>query len=672
MGKRSREKKERRLTENTVLRKEKPGISVEGICKKLILMGTILILFTPLIISGKFFFPFVGPKSLFFMGLVEIIFFAWLFLVFISPKYRPRFNPILIALILFLLISILASVFGADLSYSFWSKFERMTGILMILHLLAFFLVISTCFEKSDWKIIFTVSLFVGVIISFIALTSKNPSMRGGATIGNDSFLGTYLLFNLFLALYLILKSEIGLRIYSSICFIIMALTLILSGARAVKLSFLGGLILLFFLWLAFYQKGKLRRLGIFLLIFSLISLIIFTFFAFQPESFVRKGVIEKNVGETFGGRFIVWAEAWKGFLQRPILGWGLENFEFAFTSNYNSCLGTARCASDIWYDRAHNIIFDTLVASGILGMLSYFGIFIAVFYIIWKNYFNKKFDFWICGVLTVLLISYFIQNSTVFDMVSSYMIFFLVLGYIGSTSYLPKEFQATKKSNFFYFFVVIIILILFFLSFLKFVIQPLQTDAFVIQAIQTSEFESRISLYQKALTTSPVGRYQIREFFADRTMEFIQSDAARKAPTEEIEQELDFISKELEKTIKESPYNYRSYLKLGQVYNIYSRFDSQKLSLAEDVLEKAISLSPTNQQGYWASAQTKIYKGEFKKAVSLAEKAKDLEPKLQRSYEVLVNIARIIGDRELGEEKIKEASEIDPSWEPELRKILD
>ena len=652
---------------------------MEKICLKIIRYGTYLVLITPLIVSSKFFFPFVGPKSIYFFALVEIIFFSYLILISISPKYRPRFNLLLMVLSIFLLILILSSVFGVDFQNSFWSKYERMTGLLMWFHLFTFFVVLSSVFkERDEWYKIFGISVFIAILISLISLFEKmgvsivGASSQGGATLGNSSFLGVYLLFNLFLALYLILKSEIGLRIYSSICFIIMALTLILSGARAVKLSFLGGLILLFFLWLAFYQKGKLRRLGIFLLIFSLISLIIFTFFAFQPESFVRKGVIEKNVGETFGGRFIVWAEAWKGFLQRPILGWGLENFEFAFTSNYNSCLGTARCASDIWYDRAHNIIFDTLVASGILGMLSYFGIFIAVFYIIWKNYFNKKFDFWICGVLTVLLISYFIQNSTVFDMVSSYMIFFLVLGYIGSTSYLPKEFQATKKSNFFYFFVVIIILILFFLSFLKFVIQPLQTDAFVIQAIQTSEFESRISLYQKALTTSPVGRYQIREFFADRTMEFIQSDAARKAPTEEIEQELDFISKELEKTIKESPYNYRSYLKLGQVYNIYSRFDSQKLSLAEDVLEKAISLSPTNQQGYWASAQTKIYKGEFKEAVSLAEKAKDLEPKLQRSYEVLVNIARIIGDRELGEEKIKEASEIDPSWEPELRKILD
>ena len=69
----------------------------------------------------------------------------------------------------------------------------------MWFHLFAFFLVISSIFRKKEnWQRIFAISIFVGVILSFITFFSENPAMRGGATLGNDSFLGTYLLFDLF------------------------------------------------------------------------------------------------------------------------------------------------------------------------------------------------------------------------------------------------------------------------------------------------------------------------------------------------------------------------------------------------------------------------------------------------------------------------------------------
>jgi hypothetical protein len=154
-----------------------------------------LILFTPLILSSKFFFPFVGPKSLYFFAISEIIFFLWLILIFIDSRYRPKINALLIALSIYLFIFIFASIFGVNFSYSFWSKYERMTGILMHLHLFAFFLVLSSTFKEEDFKKLFGFSNFVAILASWIALANlKNPTMRGGGTIGNESFLGTYLL----------------------------------------------------------------------------------------------------------------------------------------------------------------------------------------------------------------------------------------------------------------------------------------------------------------------------------------------------------------------------------------------------------------------------------------------------------------------------------------------
>ncbi|KPJ56994.1 hypothetical protein AMJ49_03055 [Parcubacteria bacterium DG_74_2] len=649
MGKKTKEKKSK----------------IASICLNIIHFSTYLILFTPLIISSKFFFPFVGPKSLYFMGLAEIAFFAWLILIFVSPKYRPQFNFLLAALVFYLFILILATIFGVSPSYSFWSKYERMAGILMMLHLFSFFLILSSVFKEKDFKRIFAVSNFVAVIIGFIALTSQNPAMRGGATLGNDSFMGTYLLFNLFFAIYLILKSREELKIFSLTSFLIIGLILLRSQARAAKLSFLGGIVLLMFFWLV-SQKRKLKWIGVSLLILVFISVAYFTFSALQPESFVRKNIIEKVIGKTFGGRFIVWQGAWKGFLERPWLGWGPENFEFSFTKYFDACMPTPECGTEVWFDRAHNIFFDTIVSSGVLGLISYFLIFVVSFYILWKNYLSNKIDFWTVGIFSSLFISYSVQNLTVFDMVSSYMMLFLSLGFIASFERKRGVSEETKRINPAY---LILILVFFLFSFLSFVILPTIADSYTIFAIQSSPWsDQRLSLYKKVLVISPLGKFQIREFFTESAL---QSLISEREFNEKVKAELDFLAQELEKSVKECPVNFRSYLKLGQLYNLYSVFDSTKISEAERVSKKAIELSPANQQAYWTLAQNMLYQGKFEEAFSLVEKAVELEPNLERSHAILIEIARILGDFELAEKKIQEAIKINPEWENDLRKIL-
>jgi tetratricopeptide (TPR) repeat protein len=72
----------------------------------------------------------------------------------------------------------------------------------------------------------------------------------------------------------------------------------------------------------------------------------------------------------------------------------------------------------------------------------------------------------------------------------------------------------------------------------------------------------------------------------------------------------------------------------LGQFYDYFYVVskDVSNLSRAEEVLNKAISISPTNQQGYWALAQTKIYQNKLDEALSLSEKALDLDPESSQS----------------------------------------
>jgi len=134
---------------------------------------------------------------------------------------------------------------------------------------------------------------------------------------------------------------------------------------------------------------------------------------------------------------------------------------------------------------------------------------------------------------------------------------------------------------------------------------------------------------------------------------------------------EFDFISQELEKSIKRNPLNFRLYLKLGRVYNGYFRFDQSKLSDAEKVLERAIEISPNNQQGYWYLAQTRLFQGKVNEALSLAERAVNLEPQAEKSHLVLIQIVKLTGDQELFREKVEAALNINPDWATSIKEVL-
>lgn len=677
MGKKSREKKERRERRDRGL-EEAPAREktwVERFLLEIVRFGTYCALFTPLVLSVKFYFPFVGPKSLYFMGGCQIVFFAWLILAIYYKQYRPRINAIFLALVLFLIVLILSSILGIDFSRSFWSKYERMTGLLMWLHVFAFFLAVSSSFKKeSDWKKIFIVSVFVSILVAAASLLEYGGvarlqfSPRGGTTLGNTSFLGTYLVFNTFLALYLFLRSlefkkgalgNWGLRAYALIAVFLAVPAMYFNGARAAYISTFGGFTLLALLWLGFKSKHKINRIvGRILLVVSFIAVLAVFVLLFQPESFVH----QKFITLVSRARFVNWDMAWKGFLERKLLGWGPENYTLTFTKFFNPCLFTTECGEEIWFDRSHSIVFDTLVTTGIFGFVSYLGLFGSLFYILGKKYFKEKsLDFWTFAIFVTIPITYFIQNLTVFDMVASLMMFVLILGFGGFLASLGREKKIEKRFALKHKWLPLVLFLIFCFTFFEFVIQPFRTDALVIKALRTQDPTKRVEAYKKTLDTSPLGKYQVREFFAQHSHDLIQNVIVQEGiegvpRKEDAKKELEFVAEKMEETIEESPLDFRSTLKLAQLYNVYGMLDPQKLPLAEKYGKKAIELSPTNQQAYWALAQTKVRQRDAEAALPFAQKAIELEPKWLQSHSIAVHIARLSGDKEKAQELAQEA----------------
>ena len=117
---------------------------------------------------------------------------------------------------------------------------------------------------------------------------------------------------------------------------------------------------------LAIGKDPKAKLFGRGILTILTIGAFLIIFLSILPGNSVSRAM-EKGFGEgTVHGRIVVWEIAWKGFLDRPLLGWGPENFGLAFARHYNPCLGSSQCAPEVWFDLAHNIVLDTLTETGV------------------------------------------------------------------------------------------------------------------------------------------------------------------------------------------------------------------------------------------------------------------------------------------------------------------
>ena len=662
MGKKSREKREKRISGGSNLQERvqrKTGL--EKTCLFIIRWGTYAVLFTPLVISANFFFPFVAPKTFFFRILVEIIVAAYAFLAISNPRrYLPKINPLNIAVFIFLAFFIITSFTGVNLERSFWSTYERMTGIWTMVHLFALFIVLSSVFKKKeDWRNLFGVSVIVGIILSLYVLKGDEISSRGGGTIGNTSFMGAYLLFDIFFAIILFLSERKWWRIFAGAGLVVMVPVLLASTARGAIISFLAGLFLLFLGYLIFSQKKALKRAAIGIIV-SLAILGILA--AVMQPAFIEDPV--KHTLREMKPRFVIWEKAWKGFQERPILGWGPENFNIIFAKYFNPCTFLSECGGEIWFDRAHNIVLDTLVNSGIVGLLSYLAMFAVAIWGLLKTIpktVNRRNIFIPLG-LAVLLAVYFAQNLLVFDMINSYLVFFLVLA---CASFIIQERKEEAEERRFKIKPIVAVLILLLTVFLLWTtnIRPMMAGHYVIQAISAEYLEDATDYFEKSVD-SWMYPYEAREHFSQRMTKAVYGDFTEKE-VEEIKKAFVLTEGEMKKAVKENPIDFRQYLFLGQLYNSFYRItgDPEKLDLAEEALNKAIELSPTNQQGYWYLAEVRLARGDIQKTIDLLEQAVELDPRVGNSHWFLAMAYSIAGNNHKAMEHINKAEEAGYNW---------
>ena len=605
--------------------------------RRVVFVGLFAIPLIPFLVSSSLFFPFITTKAFAWRIIVEIIFAGWILLALQDADYRPKKSLILYSLFIFLGIIGLADLFGVAPLKSFWSNFERMEGYITLLHLGMFFLVISSVFKEVDWKRWWNVSLltsFLMVLYSVLQLIGLKTINQGGVrvdgTLGNAIYLAVYMLFHIFIAFLFMWREwkNVALRWVYGLLILAQAFILYHTATRGAILGLLGGLLAVAVLNVrnkesAFVRKGSIATLV------GLITLV-GGFVAIKDAEFIQNSPVLSRFSSLTTeelktqGRYFVWPIALEGVKERPFLGWGQENFNYIFNEHYRPEMYRL----EPWFDRAHNIFLDWAVAGGILGLLSYLLLYVALLYSIWRparrpdggrstNLTHTE-----KSILTGLIAAYFFHNFFVFDHLISYILFFSLLSYLHyrNGSELTSKGVITKVQVRNIALPAVSILLALSLYFVN--IKPITANVFLIEALKSlqtpGETLKAIQYFKKAYNTTRLGRPEIVEHLAANTVTVLTSDISMEEKNAYFSFAKDAVLKQAEDLSEDARYQFIT----GSFLSTVGSLDDALI-----YLERASRLMPGKQMIYLEIANAFLNKGEKEKAIDVLKYVGEISP---------------------------------------------
>lgn len=637
------------------------NMTLNKILRWCIYVGLFSVTLAPLIvtpsslISLSMYFPFITGKNFLFRIVVEIIFGLWLVLAYRDKSARPKSSFILWALLAYLAAETLATIFGQVPLRSFWSNFERMEGLVSYIHNFLFFLVMISVLKSAQaWRWLLKTSLGVSLIISWYGIlqlagkmTIHQSGSRLDATLGNSAYMAVFMLFNIAIAFYLLVSSrnKTAKWVYGAIA-ALETVILYFTATRGATLGLLGGIIL--FLIIAAWKKaGRTRRISLYVL--GSIALLVVLFIGIKNTSFVQNNEILSRyaslsiTGNSLIGRKQIWGMGWQGFKEHPLLGWGPENFPLVFQKYYTPQM----YGQEPWFDRAHNVIFDKLINAGLVGLLAYLSIFAAALYYLYRG--SKEGDrFAERAVIVSLLAGYFFQNLTVFDQVTSVIMFYIILGFIHGGFAAPAEERPKPAGEGVWLpFVVLGATALTVFSVYYFNVRGITASASLIRAI-SPQSDPRVPLenFKTIFAYSAVtGQSEARE----QLMNVAQTISHDTNVSEDLKgQYAALVTTEMAREFAYDPDDARARLFYGTYLDAIG---STGQGIAE--LEKAVALSPQKQIILIQLGMAYINSGKTDQGMALFKKAFDEEPNYAEARKLYALAALYTGKPALASEII-------------------
>ncbi len=613
-------------------------------------------LLMPLIFIPVVIFPFVFSKLIFLQILIGLTFPAYLALAWMEPSVRPR-RHVLVGAIAFYLVAIgFSSLFSVDPLRSWWGNQERMNGLFTLLHFLAWFLM-ATGLVKTwpQWRRLLNFEIVLSVIMACVSILQiPFPKLllfpvadRIGGLLDNPIYMASYQIFNIFFALWLLVKSSARSTKAMYACAILFQLiAFFLTQSRGGLVGLAMGLLVVGVVVGLTVKDRRIKRgviaavAGVFVLYGIL--------FAFRNTTVIKNSPFERiTTGFTVipEPRLIAWRIAWEGFKERPLVGWGFDSYHILFNLKYNPA-SLRYSQYETWFDRSHNTIMDVLAMTGLVGLVGFVGVYAALFWSLYRAYRDGRLDSISFALLVGLPVAYFVQNVFVFDhpaaFTMSYLMFALVVGVSSHGFQMPgtelKELPAPAQGKSHAFPVIsFVILQLIALGIVwRYSVLPFQASRTMIQA--NSAFQLRPIRYDLALelfkqaNAIPTPYLDEQAYLMSKNLTDLAQDPGLKnfAKREEL---VSLVKKVAQEELARHPRSTNMIFLIARFYQEIAVLYPADAETAAQLYQRAVETSPRRQQLFFALADFSYRQNKPEEALAYEKKAMEQDPELGQAH---------------------------------------
>ncbi|MEY4731671.1 MAG: hypothetical protein RL681_617 [Candidatus Parcubacteria bacterium] len=623
-------------------------------------------LFTPLLFAQSFIFPFVVIKTHVFqalLGVIAALYGAWLLVDRSSSK--PRWTPLRIAVLAWFCAALLSSVFSLDITRSLWSTPERGLGLVAALHFMLFAVVLSEMRDHLSLRTYVSVSLAVSAIAALFAFVHiADPTLflepsggptgfagRPGSFLGNPTYLASYLLPHIFLAVWLAVRSwnekRRGISILYLGVIVLNTVVIFLTQTRGALLglalgSLMLGLVLVFryrSVRLARNARITVRAVGVVFLGLVLVAGAVFWFTRasafWQSVPGLRRLAVLNLSSKDIQPRLIAIRISLEAFRERPVLGFGFENFKYAFDRSYDPKL-LEYGYSETYFDKPHNVFLEHLVDGGIIGLVAYCAMFVVLGYVVLRR---KDHEFMAPAILGAVA-AHLGNDAFVFDTFGSWVAIFLVMGVVDAAwlsdrdTRLPSPVQASQASSVrtrrWFLCAGLGGAALLWTAWNGGVLYANNREYWVLNYFLNRLPERAIESYHAALRV-PLNpfRSDVQRDFSSSVSQLFQQRVIIPNETAVAEEAM----ASMEAVVQARPYDY--FQRVSYIDSAATLFPNDPVIMArsEQYLAEALQLSPNRQQIRFVEAKLRLVQGRIDEALAAMRKAIDLDPEIAESH---------------------------------------
>lgn len=411
----------------------------------------IIILFLPIIVLPPTFQPSDWTRTILLRVILTVFLSFFLYRFFYKKDASfsiPQKNSLvwlpMITMAAFFVVLVLSTIFSEDIRFSIFGSPSRAGGALTFLFYFLFALALAIFTKEDNWEKFWKALFATGILASLLAIVQyfnllKNifVAYEGSGTpslLGNSTFLAIFMLFlALFAFVFFIQENNKNKKFVYLGLFLLFCLTIIITGSRATYLAMAASL---FFFFLFYPKKFKnIKIVSASIIIVAVLTIALFNLF---PQQLAKNDILStiserlslKTIAkDLLGTRFETWKITLQAIKDKPILGYGPENFYIGFEKYYNSNVPGFQ---GLWWDRPHNAFLEMFVNSGLFAFIFYIAFWIVLLWQLqkFKRQQGENIKTYMAHGLQAMFLGYLLTLFFNFDSFATYLISFFFIGY--------------------------------------------------------------------------------------------------------------------------------------------------------------------------------------------------------------------------------------------------